>query len=457
MPVGNQYQVGPVKVGPFYPENLPFGIGQAFAGAKDNSWTTQDLTDSAALQGLMHPWPLYRPGTTEQTPFGEHWNAAGEAMAVPLQSLWEGTKQLGNYFGVGGGQAPMEAPPAAPPASTPAPVSDPMTASLMEALSGGRTTTMKGGKVPGPTDYSGVLQALDAARPGELAGPDFTTARDLYSSATPTKDNLISDQDKMAYILNGLSQAGLGVADSDDLGEILFALGMGSLGGWGQHKAAMKGDERIFEEQMREFNLQRAGFEGDAALQAARTAEGNEDRRQRYELGRAETQAGIARDQSDYSRMMFDLTSPKVTGDRMISSKVGEDGNVEYSITPLGDPDLLQKMQFMSLAGGPNVNVASSIIGGQLPPGVDPEMASQMRSSLMQKYQELLSSEEVQDALMNMSLGGQIDIKGPEATLYVMQLLDSQIQQNDPQAYYEMLNGLQMQQMFRGLAGGRAW
>lgn len=452
MPVGQQSRIGPVTFGPYYPENLPFGIGQGYEWARDN-WNTP------AMQGVRHPWPVYKPGTTETTPFGDIWNGTGKMMGEGIAAIpaatWEGTKALGNFFGIGPGPLPEGNPPVPevmlPPDPPTAPGVNPMEA-LFKGLAG-TPTNISGGRVPQAGDYSRARTALEAAKPTELSGPDYTASRAFMEQTAPDMSDFISDDDKLMFVLNGLSKAGLGVADSDDLGEILFALGMGSLGGMGQHRAAMREDQSRLRGEMRDYNRGMAGFEGSAAEAAARTAEGNADRNQRYNTGLADFEAGVARDKNDQAWKMFELSQPKISGNHMITSKVGEDGNLNYSMTPLADPNMAMRMNLMLAGGGAPVNVAEAILGGQQIMGADPEVLGQMRAGLLQKYQELLADERIQETIMNMSGGGQIDIKHPDVERLLMMEMDSLIQQNDPQAYMSILNSLQQQQMMRGLAG----
>lgn len=453
MPVGRETQIGPIKFGPYYPENLPFGIGQGYEWARDN-WETP------AMRGVRHPWPLYRPGTTEATPFGDAWNGVGDMMGQGLvaapTALWEGTKALGNVFGIGPAPAPEgDVGPGGEQEfvyrGEPAPALNPFE-TLLKGL-GGQGKDFAGGRAPGSANYSRARAALEGAKPQTLSGPDYTSARSFMEQTAPDMTDLISEDDKMMFILNGLSKAGLGVANSDDLGEILFALGMGSLGGLGQHKAAMKDDQTRLRGEMREYNRGMAGFEGTAAEAAARTQEGNADRTQRYQTALADFESGVAANQNERDWKMFDLRQPKISGNHMITSRVGDKGDITYSTTPLGDPNLATRMSLMLAAGGPPVSVSEAILGGQQIMGADPETLAQMRQGLLTQYHALLADPQTQELIQNMSGSGMIDVKSPEITNQLMMQLDNLIQQNDPEAYMSILSALQTQQMYRGLAG----
>lgn len=449
MPIGQEYKFGPVRVGPFYNENLPFGLGPGSEWLKNNV-----SMDSPAVQGAMHPWPWYMPGTDKRTPFGDAWGQVGEAMGTVPAALWEGTKQLGNFFGVGPGPLPEGNPPVPEVMvnDTPAPEQrpDPF-AALLNGLNG-TPTTIAGGKVPGPVDYSRTRSALEAARPNAVSGPDYSKAREYLEGAKPTGASVTPD-DKMFFILNGLSKAGLGAADSGDLGDILFALGMGALGGYGQYGGAMQEDRRRLQDQNREYAGQMAQFETGAADNEFKRQSQYEDQRQRYELGRADTEAGIARDGQSYAMDLFKLTSPKFDNGHIITGDVGSDGNLNYSMTPVMSPELGMKMKFLAAAGGTPVNVAQVLLSGQEIPGLDPETNAMMRAKILQDYQAMLADSDTQDMLLNMTGNGTIDIKSDDAMRLLMSKLDSQIQAGDPQVYSSILAALQQQQMLRALAG----
>jgi hypothetical protein len=82
MPVGKQYTLGPISVGPFYPENLPFGLKYLFQDVVNNPVETVNLNSKNNEEVRKY---LARPSVNQSTPVVQ--SAPQQAMPVVDQEM----------------------------------------------------------------------------------------------------------------------------------------------------------------------------------------------------------------------------------------------------------------------------------------------------------------------------------------------------------------------------------
>lgn len=451
MPVGQKYQFGPLSVGPFYPENLPFGIGPAvqagaFSGPTDRQY-------DPALDGVK-PWrpPELPRGTQFQN---DIW-AADRAVGDAIRGIPDMFKL--DYFNKDIGQDSGPTPPVdvvKPPVNGPGDPAGDRFKSLLDGL-GGPTKmdiNLPAGFLPGGGDYSKTRAQLDAAAPDPYAPLDYTKARDWMAQAAPDGKGELTDKDKMLYVLSGLARGGMEAMGSGDIGQMLFAMGMGSLGGLGKYRDVELAEKRDIKKDQRAYALGMGGFEGDLIRGEGQRKDTQSAAKSQYHLGRASTEAQIAGQQSDNAWRRFSATQPKLENGYLMTSNVGKNGQVDYSMTSLPDPALKTKMAFLALGTKPTTNVSTHILAGKDIEGLDPTAQAAIRTTVMNKYQEVLASPEYQKMLTSMAMGGAGSKVDP--TELAMMLVDQVLQANDPQLYSGVVDQMTRQHIFSGLGGLR--
>lgn len=269
--------------------------------------------------------------------------------------------------------------------------------------------------------------------PAYEAGPttDFSEAQTELDLAKPTQDKGLTDDDKLLYILGGLADSG--AIDSKNVGDLLFALGTGSIRGMG----AFAKDKRTEEDAN---SREDRAYHGDKANVLASMAQASSgERRENF------------RGQNDYNMKAFDLAQPKVSGNTVVTTDVGKD-KTTYNIQQLPDQQLQQAMTMMALAGNQPVSPSAAIFGGESLGGT-PEEEMQLRTFIGDLRMQVAQDKSFQDAIMQAKIN---NVGGADKVNYEQMLdmyTDMALQKLDPQQYSALTAALSQRQTLRGLSG----
>lgn len=463
MPVGNAYQFGPLTAGPFYPEYLPFGFGKAFGGVANNPYDTVNLDPTGdIMRGLTHPWPIYRPGTTQMTQFGRGnaivgngiTNAVTGVAADAGQQLWDGAKADVNLLGQGLGlMDPPESKfrfysagqtPAAKPPQTEAP--NPMMDMIKEMMGGAnRTFTTSipgmphGAPLPPPPAYS---PAPDV---------DASAVRGAFAKAAPSKELPIDKADKFLYMLSALSDRGwnpkLGMGDN------ILQLAMAAMGVGGKIQ-----DEKIKEEAMlrrdeNAYNLKGAELEAGILRDQAGVNRDNANYKNNQATDIWRAQVGANERDATEQRLLWQALMPKISENAVTTYAPDGKGGYIGTTKVFNDKNQMGNLGLMAMASGAltkPTDVAMNVLDNNVPGLTQAEQAQlpRLQIAVQQMYGKMLPDLAKEWATYN---GGvPPDMSKPEVMTFMRQAASPRLNQMMQATMPELYNVLQ-QKMHQAL------
>lgn len=426
-----QYKLGPLAFGPMWPYADP--LGQQHQGP------TQDLTQ---FLDPRHYYDQSLPDPNTTLPGAEDWlNAAlqragsaafnspfaqdvGHAVRPALSSVGEGINNAGMYFGLPDtlGQHSMMPPglldrvtPGVANRAQAAAQTNPMISAL--GPQGGGNLSFKGPALPtmtpaAHTNFDAANAELDLAKPG----PDGSE---------------LKDEDKLLYVLGGLADTG--ALDAKSVGDLLFALGTGSIRGLGAFEKERRGEAAASAREDRAYHGQKAGVLADEA----------------GVLGR-ENQQDAAR-QDEFGMKRFELGQPKISGNAVVTTDVGKD-NTTYSVQQLPDQDFNRALGLMSAAGQQPTSPSGAILAGEDFGGA-PEEALGLRTFVLDLRQKVAASQEFRDAIAQVQMSNMGGADKVDYNAMLDMYTDVAMQRLDPNQYAQLMALMSQKQMMRGLSG----
>jgi hypothetical protein len=222
----------------------------------------------------------------------------------------------------------------------------------------GRVKLPNAPNIPLP-DYRKSNAAMEAAKPGPLAKPDYGASDALFAQGAPTATSPEDLQKlKKGSILQGISQ-GFFQADGKSLSDKILAAGIGALGGMGDYSSKEAALSEKDKEAMRQYSLLGAGRQEGRAQETANVLNQQEAQQRAYDLqlaGHEQHQAeAIAQVQQQHVENQFQLQLKQADLDAQymrdrqtkflgqvkggfLMQETDPDGNVQVKVHKIDDP-----------------------------------------------------------------------------------------------------------------------